>query len=276
MAALRWHSLYSSGTSLGQLTRQPKMSDAIESLLARFAEGRRPPVSLERLSEASSRLGFQFPDQLTAFYRKSDGLVVHKLRLVLKDLTDAVKYAEAIHGWDFARCLGLFPLSESNDSNPYCVACSPLLFGRVIHVRHDDAPRLAFRCLDEFATAVLSLCTGTNWHIDDLPLGYNADHSDRSPADDVAADALLAADCPDVENVYSITTSLFSRARAHSLIALLEHENMWVREDAAIHLGYLGDVTAIDPLAQLAKGDRQDNRAAQRALKALNRLKYGA
>lgn len=246
----------------------------IDFLLSRFAKGRHPPVSPQQLAEAQQRLGLRFPDRLAEFYRQSDGLVVDERRLTLIDLANATKYAKAIDDGDFCHRLGLFPISESNDSNPYCVSCKPPLFGRLIHLRHDDASRLAFRDVDAFAQAILALSANDEWHIDDLPLGYNRDHSDRTSEDDAAADALLAGDCPDVENTYAIAISLFSRNRASSIIKLLEYDNMWVREDAARHLEHIGDIAAIDALAVLADGDRQDNRAAQRALKVLNRIKH--
>lgn len=59
-------------------------------------------------------------------------------------------------------------------------------------------------------------------------------------------------------------------------IRCLEHESMWVREDAAIHLGNIGDPIAIEPLRKLAESQsrRQDGRAAQLAVRKLNRIKH--
>lgn len=248
----------------------------VETLLQQFADGRRPPASRDQLDAAQEQLGLSFPPGLVAFYLQSNGLVVHERHLILNDLATATDYAAVMSDIDLVEYLGLLPLSESNDSNPYCVSCKPPLSGRIIHLQHDDAPRLAFPDLDSFALAIVSLASSPDWTIDDIDLGYAADHSDRTPADDLAADELLAGDCPDVENLLSIAMSLFSRDRLDSIIGLLEHESMWVREDAARHLGEMGDSAAIESLQLLAgNGDQQDNRAAQHALNVLNRLKRG-
>lgn len=248
----------------------------IDTILEQFAGGKQPPATIQQLSAAQQKLGFTFPSRLVAFYSQSNGLVVHDRRLAINDLTTATNYADAISDIELADFLGLFPISESNDSNPYCISCKPPLPGRIIHLRHDDAPRLAFPNLDSFTSAIISLASSGDWLIEDIELGYAADHSDRTPDDDLAADQLLAGDCPDVENVLSIAMSLFSHNRIDSIVGLLEHESMWVRKEAADQLGQMGNSAAIGPLQRLAAtGDRQDNRAAQRAIRVLNRLKHG-
>ncbi len=248
----------------------------IEALLTKFAAGRRPPVTTDQLDEAQDRLAFHFPERLSAFYRQSDGLLIVDRWLVLNSLAEGTRYAEAIGDIDLPHYLGLFPLSESNDSNPYCIACKPPLSGRIIHLRHDDAPRLAYRNLDEFAAALVTLSPSGRCSIDNLVLTYDVDHTDRTSDDDAVAEELLAGSCPDVENAYAIAMALFSRQRIGKLIELLDHESMWVREDAASHLERMGDVAAIEALSRLASGgEGQDNRAAQRSLKTLNRIKSG-
>jgi hypothetical protein len=253
----------------------------ISTLIRLYPKGRRPGVTEADLDRASVRLGFDIPEQLRAFYRETNGLVVHERRLVLNDVETAVKYANAIARIDFVHNLGLLPLTESNDSNPYCLACTPLVGNRIIHIRHDDAPRLAFRNLDQFAAAVIDLALQPEWIIDDLALGYANDHTDRTTEDDAAADNIVEfrqSHQDEDDHLLSTALALYSRNRIDQIIALLEHDNMWIREDAATHLGNIGDVRAIKPLRKLAESqaNRQDGRAAQAAIKKLDQILYSA
>lgn len=248
----------------------------LAALLDRFSAGARPPVTIEQIDAAQEQLGVALPPRLIEFYSQSNGLVIDEYGLTLNDLANGAEYAEAISRFELAAFLGLFPLSESNDSNPYCIACKQPLLGRIIQLSHDDAPRLAYPDLDSFATAILAVVTLDDWLIDDIEPGYAADHSDRTPDDDLAADALIAGDCPDVDNALKIAISLWSAGRVQSIIDLLEHESIWVREDAARELGQLHNPQALEPLQRLAaKGDRQDNREAARAVSALQKRKDG-
>lgn len=251
----------------------------ISDLLRHFPQGRRNGVSNAALDAASTRLGFEIPAELRAFYRETNGLVVHERRLALNDFEKAVTYATALGRFDIAQQFGLFPLTESNDSNPYCIACKRPIVGHIIHVQHDDAWRLAFRNVDQFALAVLDLARAPNWIIDDLTYGYATDHTDRTLEDDIAADAILdlcRSQSGECDKFVLIALSLYSRNRVDRVIGFLADESMWTREEAAIHLGNMGDVRAIEPLQKLAESQahRQDGKAAQKALKNLNRINY--
>jgi hypothetical protein len=253
----------------------------ISTLIRLYPEGRRPGVTETALDHASAQLGFGIPAELRAFYRETNGLVVHERRLVLNDVETAVRYATAIASIDFVHHLGLLPITESNDSNPYCLACKPLVGNRIIHIRHDDAPRLAFHNLDQLADAVIDLAAQSKWIIDDLALGYADDHTDRTVEDDAAADNIVEfrqSHQDEDDHLLSTALALYSRNRIDRIIALLEHESMWIREDAATHLGNIGDVRAIEPLRKLAESQasRQDGRAAQKAIKKLNQVLHSA
>jgi hypothetical protein len=247
----------------------------IARLLENYPQGRRKGVSRELLDAAPANLGFDIPADIRKFYGTTDGLVIHERRLKLNDFETAVRYAMAIARFDIASALGLLPLTESNDSNPFCVACKPPLTGRIIHVHHDDAWRLAFRKLDEFAGAILALAALSNWHIDDISYGYGSDHRDRTHDDDIAADEILRlcdSRLGECDEFLLMAISLYSKNRVSSIIDFLKHESMWTREEAANQLANMGDRRAIEPLEKLARSRDtwQDGRAAQNALKKLN------
>jgi hypothetical protein len=252
----------------------------IKELVCTFSAGTCKGVSNMALDTASVRLGFDFPGRLREFYQTTNGLIIHERRLVLNDLEKAVIYATALARFDIAHQFGLFPLTESNDSNPYCLACKQPLVGRVIHVRHDDTWRLAFRDLDQFTGALIDLTRPPNWIIDSLVYGYASDHSDRTSEDDAAGDAILdlckSGNC-EYDAFLLIAMSLFSKNRIHRVIGFLQHESMWTREEAAVQLGNMGDVRAIEPLKRLANAHagRQDGRAARNALMKLRKTYQG-
>lgn len=81
--------------------------------------------------------------------------------------------------------LGLFPFTDSTDSNPYCVCCNPPMRGRIFQLHHDGDSHLKFRDIDSFLTSVLKLIEQPKWNIDDLVPEYRGE-SERT-ADDVAA-----------------------------------------------------------------------------------------
>ncbi len=239
----------------------------INSLCTEFDGGKRVQVDSAQLDQTERQLDIVLPPLLREFYSQTDGLTVHDYSLELTDLTSSTAFATAISSMPLSQTLGLFPFTESNDSNPFCVCCRPPLFGRIIHLRHDDVPQIAFRDLDDFASAVLTLASTDDWMIDDLVFGYNDDHSDRTSDDDASADRLLAANCDDEDNAVLLAMSLLSHRRIGSIVDFLSHQSMWVREEAARQLGLINDPIAIEPLEQRAVlGSDQDNSAARRAV----------
>jgi len=253
----------------------------ISNLIHAYPGGQRRGVTDRAIDTTMERLGFSIPAEARAFYRETDGLVVHERRLLLHDFETAINYAKAIAGSDFTDYLGLLPLTESNDSNPYCMACKAPIGNRIVHLRHDDAPRLAFRNLDHFAAAVLNLASRSNWTIDDLTLGYADDHSDRTAEDDATADAIIdyvRSGQDEDDHLLLFALAFLSRNGANQIIGYLEHESMWVREEAAVCLGNIGDTIAIEALRSLAgsQAHRQDGRAAQLAIRKLNLIKLNS
>jgi hypothetical protein len=55
---------------------------------------------------------------------------------------EVMPFVDGVSHYGIPEVWGYFPFTDCNDSNPYCVCCNGPLRGRVVHVFHDDDPKL--------------------------------------------------------------------------------------------------------------------------------------
>jgi len=153
-----------------------------------------PGATAAELDRFEARTGLSLPSQLRAFYGSANGLTIDgggsryvSVRpaawMEMLPLAEVMPYIEGMRRYGFPQVWGYFPLTDCNDSNPYCVCCKGPLRNRVVHVFHDDVADLKFwdlgRFLDAVATAVASRGTG-HPRLDRLPGEYTSDREDRT------------------------------------------------------------------------------------------------
>lgn len=111
-----------------------------------------PPAGATELAEFERSSGLSLPDELRELYSTCNGLEIEYLGLRFLPLHEVMEYAHF-----FQNALGLFPLTDENDSDPYAVCCRGPLQGWVVHVRHDGDSSLDFRNVGAFVKAIENL-----------------------------------------------------------------------------------------------------------------------
>lgn len=210
--------------------------------------------------------GFEVSPALTAFYRMTDGLDLSPLATEVLGFEAARQYAADLAYHPLSEVLGLWPLTESDDSNPYCLCLHPKLQGAVLRLSHDDTPHVTHTSLASFLAALESLVVEGVGHIDacraEFPLGEGLM---------AAADALLSDVQGDLSDE-TLVVPLLSACSPEVITRCLSADNMWIREEAALLLGRHVHLPARDALTALSKaGTQQDHQAAKQSLSIVNR-----
>ena len=109
----------------------------------------RPGADEATLARAEASHGVRFPEDVRAFYRVTDGLVLEDLDLEMLPLSSFGPLAGPLNEGH-----GYAPFTESNDSNPYAVCCAGPLLGFVVHLYHDNETVLVCRSLGRFLDLV--------------------------------------------------------------------------------------------------------------------------
>ncbi len=214
--------------------------------------------------------GYALPAAVRELYRETDGLDIPPLGTEILALAAAVKVGADLDFHPLSQRLGLLPISESNDSNPYCVILGERLNGAVLRLSHDDDTSVTHASLASFFGALGELVAGGAEFIDDLAAEEIDDQGLCADADAVAAD-LLAAD----ELDETLIVPLVTVCSPATLVRMVESDDMWVREAAARQLGKTSYFEARPAVERLAKsGTGQDCREAKASLSQLNREYY--
>jgi SMI1 / KNR4 family (SUKH-1) len=227
-----------------------------------------PGATAAELDAFEVRTGLSLPPQLRAFYGYTNGLTIDDggLRygsvrpaawMKILPLTEVIPYVEGMRQYDIPQVWGYFPLTDCNDSNPYCVCCNGPLRNRVVHVFHDDVAELNFwnlgRFLDAVAAAVVS--KGEDHpELDRLPGDYTSDREDRTE-DEVRTglELLRLADgLTDVElhDALRFAIDLLSEAEVDVVARLLETGDEYTAREAAARLRTMKSPRAADALRQ--------------------------
>jgi hypothetical protein len=209
-------------------------------LLEAGGEGRGAPASEDDLVAFEDRSGFALHSSVRAAWANADGCDFGP-HLKTLSLAEAAEYVDALPG------RSLFAFTDEMRS-PFCVACDPILDGRVVRVFHDgDEPQLAFRDLEGFAKALLRVLKTTR-DFDDLQIDYRP--SVRRAPDDVAAGRALLAEAsstvdslgnPDWNGLFYVRIACDLMSDAADLAPVLEWRNEYARASAENRLEELGE-----------------------------------
>lgn len=165
--------------------------------------------------------------------------------------------------------LGLFPLDEAEDSNPYCYVSKTPMKGRIFHYTHDDLPLFKFSNIDNWVNA-LNTTGASSEDID------NTDYEGRIDAEDVIQL------CRHIDSNYNHDSHEYSKSTVHLIQGLDEYcfhlidklsknSDLFIREAVARLIGEKPTATYKKVAERLVSDDySQVSRLAQNALNAMN------
>jgi hypothetical protein len=225
-----------------------------------------PGATAEELDAFEARTGLSLPPQVRDFYGSTNGLTIESggwmKILTLAEVMpyvagEAMPFVGGVRHDGIPEVWGYFPFTDCNDSNPYCVCCSGPLRNRVVHVFHDDVPRLKFWDLGRFLDAVATAVAGKGEdrpELDRLPGEYTSDRKDRTE-DEVRAGLellRLAERLTDVElhDALRFAIDLLSEGEVDEVVRLLETGDEYTAEEAAARLAAMKSPRAVDALRQ--------------------------
>jgi hypothetical protein len=132
-----------------------------------------------------AEVGVELPAELFDLWSISDGLS--------GDGMDILSVAAAReYGAVFDSTFGYVPLTDCNDSNPYCVCCRDPLRGIITHVFHDGSPQLVCRGFGRFLEMVAA-ARRDGGDVARLEGDFAFDRPDRTPEDTALARDLVRA-----------------------------------------------------------------------------------
>jgi hypothetical protein len=125
---------------------ETKMNTSIQHLVAKLGIAK-PPLEKSNLSKIN--FGARIPADLMHFYSICDGIIINP-RLKIRSFEEGVSYFTDVKTYYNLQKRQWFPLTENNDSRPWCVCLDDVMQGYVIQVHPDDTPELKFRNIESF------------------------------------------------------------------------------------------------------------------------------
>lgn len=176
------------------------------------------------------------PAELWEFFREAPTMVRDELGIHPLTEAESLTYSRALHKFAFGERLGLVALDDANDSNPFCLVTKGLLRGAVLHLVHDDAPRIRFYSLAAYRRSLVD-AHDQGLHIDDLPVPELQPFVDQSALANLLAG--LGGEAGDwaVEQLCLFVPLLVPQDPV-LLARLATHKDMFVREAVAELLAY--------------------------------------
>ena len=222
-----------------------------------------PPPSPESMREVAPTI--VLPDDVRALLTRRDELNCVGLGIDLRSAESSVEYTEALWNDPLLCRLGFITLDEGNDSNPYGLLTRGVSAGMVLHVFHDDTPKVEFESLDAFVRHLQQLRASNKplWSEDPvIPV-----HREQACLAAVIEELGLAEDDETAIGCVLLYLPLLAGDHGRLLQKLSAHPDLYFREALAevIAMGRLSG--SVDVLRVLAEDpERQVRNAALRAL----------
>jgi hypothetical protein len=230
--------------------------DAWERLIRSGAVKCARPATEAQIARFEQQASISVHPSLREAWARANGIEVSR-RLRILSVAEASDYIEPLEGRN------IVALTDSLDSDPFCMSCDPILNGRIVRIYHDGAPdQLAFRSLDSFVAAVLEQLADGGVDVDGLPTDY-APHSPRSPEDladgrrlaEAARDGLV--DRKTEENWLAISLTQLAcglLSDVEALAPILAWPSEYARQSAEDRLHELGTEEALTALRSARRG----------------------
>jgi hypothetical protein len=210
-----------------------------------------PPAKQNEIEEFERASQFSIPPDVRRIYEVANGFKGDR-RLSFLPLFQGSGYIE------MCPSLGMLSLTDSNDSDTYCVLCAPPLSGYVVYLRHDADTDICFRNIESFVDALLGLQQKEKWRIYDLIPEIKNDDGARSARDTSSGlEILIAARDSDsfideIERGFAIRFGLWllSSKYVELISKFLEDGDSGVREDARLRLKGLNTPASMACLAR--------------------------
>jgi hypothetical protein len=237
----------------------PTVPEALKALLSLPEVEARPGLSPAEVAQLEGGTGLVFPQAVRDLYAAADGIDLGSRGRILP-LREALSVRRALDEAGLPREWGYLPVLDLRDSNYHCVACSPPLSGRIVHVRHDDSATVCSPDLWSLVDAVRLRLDVDPEGLDELDSPY-LEPGPRSEAEVTAGLELLALGRkldPDEDEVarrdaFRFGIALLPPERSAEVARLLEEDDPWIREDAEGWLASAGGAESEGALERLVE-----------------------
>jgi len=241
------------------------MSEMLQKLLAHPSTAVRAPGSEADFQKLATHFRAPLPSALLDFWRLSDGLDlrVHDGHILgAAELVGMAQPDSDMADWlEIFDDKGLVPLLDDHQSNYLMLAVRGPLAPRVLHVPHDDGPRVVYRTLDECFAAIVDLLNQeeTAEIYFDEAVGSYGPTAPRDDADQQSAEQLLQTESKNLE--WNLAVQLLDESNVDAWSRLLE-TNDFVRRDVLKRM----ELMSSPAIAELLRKDAEAFEAFTEAL----------
>lgn len=218
----------------------------------------------------------KLPDEIAAYFLEMPVIPRPAQRINPLSKSDSVEMHRMYADFDpIVRDLGLFPLDDANDSNPYCYVSKTPMAGAIFHYCHDGDRRFTHQSINSWVAAMNGI--NDNQGIDDLVLEPEAVKA-RSTAE---LSYFVMSTFDEVSGLCDeITVHLVQGLDAscrNNLEKMANAKDFFLREAVAECISSKPDPSLKEIAEKLSRDDYpQVVTPARSGLAAINRIIYGA
>jgi hypothetical protein len=227
------------------------MDDIIGELLACSAASVREPAGRDDIHAVCESMGAQLPSVLVRLWSASDGIDFEPLHCHIPGTAEILQMIDEKTWCDLAEA-GWLPILDDHESNYLAICVRSPLAHRVVHLPHDDGPRLIYRdAASSFQQLLEHAERGEtpDTYLFESPGDYPPDGS-RTDDDRSVGKALLASEHRHTE--WNFAAQLLDAADVPAWEHLLETDH-FVRRDVRARLKQINNPV----IQQLLARDQQ-------------------
>jgi hypothetical protein len=187
-----------------------------------------------QIIEVQDTTGLAFPDDYRRFIAESDGLLFETQSVKILSLKESLEYFKCLRKFGLTQTWGYFPISDNEDSNPWCICCKEPLAGYIVRVAHDDGAQLKFRSIEALFEGIKSVIEDDILFLDDLDGDFKSKR--RTPQDIAAGRQLLSRKDSfsdgDRQDACCFAMWLLAEDQVDEIIPLLDDKDFFVARDA--------------------------------------------